>query len=289
MRTGSPAEIAEWFEEEAFGDGVLAIGGKVDKALLSGLAELGFHSGEPFIDPKPGRYWIPVDLRRGPSISQFGEKKVPRGKHQQAILCAHLAAQWWQALHDPILRFQNWLWQADVAGIPEPNAMTLATTGPQGQPSARMVLLKEATQNGFVFYTNYGSQKGRELEVNPRAALVFYWPKLGRQVRITGPVVKTSRRESEAYFHSRPRGAQLAARASWQSSPIPDREYLEARVRKQAEKYAGAEVPHPPNWGGYRLSPDSIEFWQAGANRLHDRLRYTLEPGGGWKIERLAP
>jgi pyridoxamine 5'-phosphate oxidase len=192
-------------------------------------------------------------------------------------------------LEDPILQFQNWLKQATKAGISEPTAMTLATTSADGQPSARIVLLKEVSQDGFVFYTNYGSRKGRELAVNPRAALVFYWPQLERQVRITGTVVKTSRSQSKAYFQTRPRGSQLAAWASSQSSPIPDRALLEARVRKLKAKYAGASVPLPPNWGGYRLRPESIEFWLGKPNRLHDRLRYSREPGGGWKIERLAP
>jgi pyridoxamine 5'-phosphate oxidase len=167
--------------------------------------------------------------------------------------------------------------------------MTLATTATDGQPSARIVLLKEVSQDGFVFYTNYESRKGRELAANPRAALVFYWPQLERQVRITGEVVKTSRSESEAYFQNRPRGSQIAAWASWQSSPIPDRGVLEARVEKLERKYAGVNVPLPPNWGGYRLRAESIEFWEGKPNRLHDRLRYTREAGGGWKIERLAP
>jgi pyridoxamine 5'-phosphate oxidase len=192
-------------------------------------------------------------------------------------------------LEDPILQFQNWLKQAKAAGISEPTAMTLATTAADGQPSARIVLLKEVSQDGFVFYTNYGSRKGRELVVNPRAAMVFYWPQLERQVRVTGAVVKTSRSESEAYFQTRPRGSQIAAWASWQSSPIPDRDLLEARVEKLEREYAGVNVPLPQNWGGYRLSPETIEFWQGRPNRLHDRLRYTRESGGGWKIERLAP
>ena len=192
-------------------------------------------------------------------------------------------------MEDPIVQFKNWLKQATEAGISEPTAMTLATTAEDGQPSARIVLLKEVSQDGFVFYTNYESRKGRELAANPRAALVSYWPQLERQVRITGAVAKTSRSESEAYFQTRPRGSQLAAWASSQSSVIPDRDVLEARVKILDAKYAGADVPLPPNWGGYRLRPESIEFWQGRPNRLHDRLRYSREPGGGWKIERLAP
>jgi pyridoxamine 5'-phosphate oxidase len=192
-------------------------------------------------------------------------------------------------VEDPILQFRNWLKQATEAGIPEPTAMTLATTGAAGQPSARIVLLKDASEDGFVFYTNYESRKGQELAANPRAALVFYWPQLERQVRITGEVVKTSRSESEAYFHTRPRGSQLAAWASGQSSVIPDRDVLEARVKVLEAKYAGTKVPLPPNWGGYRLRPESIEFWQGRPNRLHDRLRYSRGPDGGWTIERLAP
>jgi pyridoxamine 5'-phosphate oxidase len=192
------------------------------------------------------------------------------------------------SVEDPILQFQSWLKQATVAGISEPTAMTLATTAADGQPSARMVLLKDVSEDGFVFYTNYESQKGHELAANPRAALVFYWPHLERQVRITGAVVKTSRAESEAYFQTRPRGSQLAAWASSQSSVIPDRAVLEDRVKKLEAEYSGTGVPLPPNWGGYRLRPESIEFWQGKPNRLHDRLRYTRD-SDGWKIDRLAP
>ena len=190
---------------------------------------------------------------------------------------------------DPIVQFTRWFDQARAFGIEEADAMTLATASSSGQPSARMVLLKEVTHHGFVFFTNYGSRKGRDLSENPRAALVFFWREFSRQVRITGTVSKTSRQESEAYFNSRPRGAQLSAWGSWQSSPVADREILESRVAKLETKYGGQAIPAPPNWGGYRLKPDSIEFWQGRPNRLHDRLIYTADPQGGWKIERLAP
>lgn len=190
---------------------------------------------------------------------------------------------------NPMVQFQKWFSGARAVAIHEPNAMTLATAGKDGQPSARIVLLKEAGEDSFVFYTNYRSRKARELAGNPRAALVFYWPELGRQVRITGRVKKTTRTESEHYFHTRPRGAQLGAWASRQSSIIADRGTLERRVQELEAKYAGKPIPLPPDWGGFRLFPDSIEFWQGRLNRLHDRLRYIKERGGRWKIERLAP
>ncbi len=167
--------------------------------------------------------------------------------------------------------------------------MVVATTGADGQPSARMVLLKEVNEDGFVFYTNYTSRKGRELAQNPRAALVFYWPQLSRQVRVTGNVTKTTRSQSEAYFRTRPRGAQLGAWASRQSSIIPDRQTLEARVRKMEAKFADKPIPAPPNWGGYRLRPDSIEFWQGRADRLHDRIRYSRGTRRAWRMARLSP
>jgi pyridoxamine 5'-phosphate oxidase len=190
---------------------------------------------------------------------------------------------------NPMLQFQKWFSEARAVAVHEPNAMTLATAGTDGQPSARIVLLKEVKEDSFVFYTNYRSRKGSELAGNPRAALVFYWPVLGRQVRITGRVKKTTRAESERYFHTRPTGAQLGAWASRQSSIIADRGTLERRVQKLEAKYAGKSIPLPPDWGGYKLYPDSIEFWQGRLNRLHDRLRYAKERGGRWKIERLAP
>ncbi len=190
---------------------------------------------------------------------------------------------------DPVAQFEKWFSEAHSAGLAEPNAMTLATVSSDGQPSARMVILREAGPEGFVFYTNYRSQKGRELALNCSAALVFFWQELGRQVRITGKVVKTSHAETEAYFGTRPRGAQLSAWASWQSSVIAGREVLERRVEKLESRYAGKSVPAPPGWGGYRLRPDTIEFWQGRENRLHDRLRYLRGTRGRWRIERLAP
>jgi len=190
---------------------------------------------------------------------------------------------------NPMAQFQKWFSGARALAINEPNAMTLATAGKDGQSSARIVLLKEVRKDSFVFFTNYRSRKGRELAVNPRAALVFFWPELRRQVRITGRVKRTTRAESERYFHTRPRGAQLGAWASRQSSIIVDRGTLERRMQKLEAKYAAKPIPLPPDWGGFRLLPDSIEFWQGRLNRLHDRLRYTKERGGRWKIERLAP
>lgn len=271
--------IVKWIEAEAGKDVALGVTGRT-----SGLREALTRLGRP---------WIPVDCATARPTSQLSNPaRIPRGARQRkALLCACTVADLWRGRldTDPIAEFQNWMEQARSAGIDEPNAMALATTGPDGQPSARMVLLKEVSQSGFVFFTNYGSQKGRELDRNPRAALVFYWPQMHRQVRVTGRVSKTTRSQSEAYFETRPRGAQLAAWASWQSSPIPDREALEARVRKMEARFADKAVPAPPNWGGYRLRPEAIEFWQGRPNRLHDRLRYSRGPNGTWKIERLAP
>jgi len=167
--------------------------------------------------------------------------------------------------------------------------MTLATVSADGQPSARMVLLKDVSAEGFVFFTNYRSRKGREMADNPRAALVFYWPNLHRQVRIEGTVSKTTRAEAQAYFRTRPRGAQLGAWASSQSSPIPSRDILDTRVAQLEERYAGKDLPVPPSWGGYRVRPESIEFWQGRPNRLHDRLTYSRSGNGPWTIKRLAP
>ncbi|HEY4727784.1 MAG TPA: pyridoxamine 5'-phosphate oxidase [Actinomycetes bacterium] len=189
---------------------------------------------------------------------------------------------------DPVVQFGRWFEQAERAGLLEPTAMTLATATPDGRPSARMVLLRGFDERGFCFYTNHESRKGVELAANPRAALVFWWGELERQVRIEGPVAPTSRAESEAYFHSRPPGSQLSAAASPQSRVIQDRAVLEHRVAELAADSADGQVPLPDFWGGYRLTHEVVEFWQGRPNRLHDRLRYR-RAGDGWKIERLAP
>jgi len=194
---------------------------------------------------------------------------------------------------DPIVQFEGWLREAMEHNLPEPNAMTLATATLDGQPSARMVLLRGFDQRGFVFYTNYESRKGSELSANPRAALVFHWAELARQVRITGRVERVSHEESETYFNSRPRLSRLGAWASQQSRPIADRSQLEERLRQVEAEFPGDETPLPPFWGGFRVIPATIEFWQGRPNRLHDRLRYVADQGeeqpGGWRIERLSP
>lgn len=190
---------------------------------------------------------------------------------------------------NPFQQFARWFQQAAESGAPEPNAMTLATASADGAPSARMVLLKDFDEQGFVFYTNYHSQKGRELAENPRAALVFYWAALSRQVRVVGDVARVTREESLTYFRQRPVGARLGALASRQSQVIPNREVLERRVAELTSQYAEGDMPLPEDWGGYRLAPSTFEFWQGRPSRLHDRLRYTRQPEGGWVIERLSP
>ncbi|HTG35503.1 MAG TPA: pyridoxamine 5'-phosphate oxidase [Thermoanaerobaculia bacterium] len=189
---------------------------------------------------------------------------------------------------DPIDQFRLWLEQAMTVDPKEFTAMTLATADREGRPSARVVLLKGVDERGFVFYTHYDSHKGRELRENPRAALVFYWPLQDRQVRVEGTVEKTSRAESEAYFASRPLGSRVGAWASPQSRRISSREELERKVREAGERF-GEEVPLPPEWGGFRVHPETIEFWQGRPSRLHDRLCYSRDSEGHWRIERLAP
>jgi len=189
---------------------------------------------------------------------------------------------------DPIERFREWFREAERAGVEVPEAMTLATADADGAPSARMLLLKGADDEGFVFYSGYVSRKAGELDQNPRAALVFYWRPLGKQVRVEGPVERVSESESAAYFATRPRGSQLAAWASHQSQPLESREELERRYAELEREYAGREVPRPPHWGGFRLRPDAIEFWEHRENRLHDRFRYT-RAREGWRAELLSP
>lgn len=191
--------------------------------------------------------------------------------------------------HSPFHLFDRWFADAVAANIAAPEAMTLATATPEGVPSARMVLLKGADENGFVFYSNYDSQKGQELAANPRAALVFYWPELHRQVRLTGSVTPTTRDESERYFHSRPIGSQISALASRQSAILVTRAELDNRVADLEATLAGKSIPLPADWGGFRLKPTSFEFWQGRPNRLHDRLRYTHLADGSWRIDRLSP
>ncbi|HVS40048.1 MAG TPA: pyridoxamine 5'-phosphate oxidase [Gemmataceae bacterium] len=190
---------------------------------------------------------------------------------------------------DPIRQFGAWMLQALAAQLREPHAMTLATVGADGRPSARIVLLRSFDAAGFVFHTNYTSRKGRELAANPHAALVMYWAELERQVRMEGAVERLSEAESDAYWFTRPVGSRLSAWASRQSEPAADRAALERRAAELACEYEGREVPRPPFWGGLRLRPEAIEFWQGRPNRLHDRLCYTRTASGEWKIERLSP
>ncbi len=190
---------------------------------------------------------------------------------------------------DPIAQFRVWLDDARDAGIRLPEAMALATADADGRPSVRHVLLRALDDGGFVFYTNYESRKGRELEGMHRAGLAFYWRELDRQVCVTGTVERTSREESEAYFRTRPREARIGAWASRQSEVASSREELDARYRETDARYPGEDVPLPPDWGGYRLAPEAVEFWKGREHRLHDRLRYTRQPDGSWAIERLFP
>lgn len=209
-----------------------------------------------------------ADLRKDYSLAGLTEKELAR---------------------DPFRQFEKWFQEAEAAKLAEPNAMILATATRDGRPSSRTVLLKGLDGRGFVFYSNYESRKGRELEGNPSASLLFPWIALERQVIVEGKVTKVAREECEAYFHSRPRLSQLSAWVSQQSSIISGREVLEENLRALEKKYAGQEVPLPPHWGGWRLSPETVEFWQGRRSRLHDRLRYRREKDGAWLVERLAP
>jgi pyridoxamine 5'-phosphate oxidase len=190
---------------------------------------------------------------------------------------------------NPFEQFNYWWDEAVKSEIDEVNAMTLATASPTGMPSARIVLLKSVSAEGFVFFTNYKSLKGKELEENPNACLVFFWKELERQIRITGSVEKVSAAESDAYFGWRPEGSRIGAWASPQSSVIASRETIEKNLLEFEEKFAGTEIPRPVHWGGYIVKPTVMEFWQGRPNRLHDRIQYTKLQGAGWKIERLAP
>jgi len=209
-----------------------------------------------------------ADLRKDYSLAGLTEKELAR---------------------DPFRQFEKWFQEAEAAKLPEPNAMILATATRDGRPSARTILLKGLDGRGFVFYSNYESRKGRELDGNPRATLVFPWVALERQVIVEGVVVKVAREESEAYFHSRPRASQLGAWVSQQSSIIAGRSVLDESLKALEKKYAGQEVPLPPQWGGWRLAPETVEFWQGRRSRLHDRLRFRREKDGAWSVERLAP
>lgn len=191
-------------------------------------------------------------------------------------------------LAHPVLQFEKWFKEAVNAHVNEPNAMTVCTSSPEGKPSARILLLRNFNENGFVFYTNYNSRKGFEIEKNPQCALLFFWPELERQVRIEGVLSKQTTDESDLYFNTRPRGSKLGAWTSEQSKVIANRNVLEREYKLMSDKFPDENVPRPPFWGGYLLKPDTVEFWQGRPSRLHDRIVYR-QVNSEWKIERLAP
>ncbi len=210
------------------------------------------------------------------SLAELRKEYTRAGLHKSGIAA------------DPLEQFHSWFEDVLNANLHEPNAMTLATATPDGKPSARIVLLKGYDERGFVFYTNYRGRKASELEANPNCTLAFYWADLERQVRIEGRIARVTAEESDAYFASRPRGSRIGAWASEQSRTVESRERLEDRLRKLEAEYEDREIPRPPFWGGYRVEPEAIEFWQGRENRLHDRLVYQLEDGR-WTTMRLQP
>ena len=221
---------------------------------------------------------------------------TPQGKSEAGLNLADLRRDYaLEGLHesdvaaDPIDHFRVWFGQAQSSSGREPNAMTLATASPDGLPAARTVLLKGLDERGFVFYSNYESAKGIDLAANPRAELLFYWPELERQVRVNGSVERIDRAETERYFRSRPPGSQISAAISPQSRVVPDRAYLEGRYADVEAQHQESGVPLPDFWGGYRVAPQTVEFWQGRRSRLHDRLRYVRGLDGTWVVERLAP
>jgi len=216
-------------------------------------------------------------------LADEGDHRATRREYQAATLSRAGLPE------DPLIQFGVWLREVGEAGAKDATAMALATTSEVGMPSVRIVLLKHYDNDGLVFYTDYRSLKGAQLEHNDRASGLFYWRDFDRQVRVSGVVRKIDRATSQAYFDSRPADSRFSAAASVQSQPVVDRQTLENRVAALMEQYPDEDVPMPEGWGGYRLVPESFEFWQGRAGRLHDRFLYSVSPGGGWRIERLQP